>query len=171
MAQHKSNLFQFAARAVAEMAHDLRRSRGASFGLRRSSAGMSIRKPCGRQRPFPVRARSDVFGWDFQRVAIKDDEICEFTDLQGACDVVFVEFIGGVNRSGSQNRFAREARVFPQLTVELRWGAGRIRARHTDLRKPSSSASTGQSLPKVMRAPAAASNPAGSRIFMRSGPK
>jgi hypothetical protein len=75
----------------------------------------------------------DVFGWDFERVAIKDDEICDFTDLQGAGDVVFVEFIGGVNRGGSQNRFAREARVFSQLTVEFRWGAGRIRACHTDL--------------------------------------
>ena len=56
-----------------------------------------------------------------------------FPDLQGAGDVVFVEFVGGVDRGGAQNRFAREPGIFAQPTVEFRWGVGRIGACNTDL--------------------------------------
>ena len=68
----------------------------------------------------------------FQRFAVDDDEIGQFSDFQRTGDVVFVKFVSGLNGGSPQNRFAREAVVFAQLSAEFWRRVGSIRARHAN---------------------------------------
>lgn len=109
----------------------------------------------------------------FQRFAVDDDEIGQFSDFQRTGDVVFVKFVSGLN-GGSPQRTASRERPSSSPSFPRNSGGALgafVRVTPTFRANHSSRRSTGQSLPKAMRAPAAARSPAGSRILMRSASK
>jgi len=75
---------------------------------------------------------SDVLGRNGERVAVEDDEVGKFADLQGAGDVVLMEFVSGVNRGGAKNRLTREAGIVAEPAVVFGRSGGGVCAGDAD---------------------------------------